>query len=287
MFKRSLKVRVSTETLTQLSPPLAPPPPPPLMPKTKGRGKAKKVGKGAAQPSEAAADDSQKQEHPSGAPYFLYEMQEEHAGSETDQNKAGVREEDTSAQLPAIKEQLLDEYMTPPMINSHSLSPYQSPSVSPKVLPLSSKCSPSLSSHDSPSPYQSPSLSPKLPTSLSPNRSPSISPSRSPVPSPPSFLLTELFCCTPAAPSGAERESGEEEELLTDRNQDDEEDLNEEESVALRMSAACLEETEVGSLSGAVEEAEETSPPSANEHITVQASSEQTERLCELRQKNV
>ncbi|XP_037544199.1 ras and Rab interactor 2 [Nematolebias whitei] len=276
MFKRSLKVRVSTETLTQLSPPLAPPPPPPLMPKTKGRCKVKKVGKEAAQPSEAAADDSQKQENPSGAPYFLFETQEEEeqAGSETDQNKAGVREEDTSAQLPAIKEQLLDEYMTPPVINSHSLSPYQSPSVSPKALPFSQKCSPSLSSHDSPSPYQSPSLSPKLPTSLSPNRSPSISPSRSPVPSPPSSPLTDLFCRTPAAPSGAERESGE--ELLTDRNQDDEEDLNEEESVALRMSAARLEEMEIGSLSGDVEEAVETSPPSASEQTTVQASSEQT-----------
>ncbi|KAM4620275.1 uncharacterized protein ACJ7VT_006966 [Polymixia lowei] len=41
MFKRSLKIRVSTETSSPLSPPLAPPPPPPLMPKTKGRCKAK------------------------------------------------------------------------------------------------------------------------------------------------------------------------------------------------------------------------------------------------------
>lgn len=234
------------------------------------------MGKGVAQPSDAAADDSQKLENLSGAPYFLFETQEEeHAGSQTDQNKAGVTEEDVSAQLPAIKEQLLDEYMAPPVINSHSLSPYQSPSVSPMVLPLFPKCSPSPPSHGSPSPYQSPSVSPKLPTSLTPNHSPSIFPSLSPVPSPPSSPLTELFCCIPAAPSGAERESGEE-GLLTDRNQDDKEDLTEEESAALQMSAARLEETESSSLSGDVEEAAETSPPSANEQSTVQASSEQT-----------
>lgn len=35
MFKRSLKIRISTESSTMLSPPLAPPPPPPLMPKKK------------------------------------------------------------------------------------------------------------------------------------------------------------------------------------------------------------------------------------------------------------
>ncbi|XP_067084948.1 ras and Rab interactor 1 [Osmerus mordax] len=37
-FKRSLKVRVSTETSGPLSPPVASPPPPPLLAKTKGRG---------------------------------------------------------------------------------------------------------------------------------------------------------------------------------------------------------------------------------------------------------
>ncbi|XP_017276871.1 ras and Rab interactor 1 isoform X2 [Kryptolebias marmoratus] len=262
MFKRSLKVRVSTETLTLLSPPLAPPPPPPLMPKTRGRCKGQKAGKGGAQPSAAAADDSQpqKQEAPSGTPHFLFEVQEE------DRSTAGVEEEDASAQLPAIKEDLLDEYMTPPVTNSHSLSPYHSPSVSPMAPPLFPKSSQSLSAHNSPSaspslsPYQSPSLSPKVLSSLSPNHSPSISPSLSPVSSSPS-PLTEPPCCTPAAPSGAERESEEEEEEpLTDRNQEEEEeeDLNEEESVASQLSAASLEERED-------EEAGGTSLLSANE----------------------
>ncbi|TSL04315.1 Ras and Rab interactor 2 [Bagarius yarrelli] len=38
-FKRSIKVRVSTETTSSLSPPVTPPPPPPLLAKAKGKGK--------------------------------------------------------------------------------------------------------------------------------------------------------------------------------------------------------------------------------------------------------
>ncbi|XP_013873093.1 wiskott-Aldrich syndrome protein homolog 1 [Austrofundulus limnaeus] len=247
MFKRSLKVRVSTETLTQLSPPLAPPPPPPLLPKTKGRCKAQRRGEG-------APADASRTQNPSGTPHFLFEMkEEEHEDSDTDQSKAGVKE--VSAQFPAIKEHLLDEYMTPPVNHPTSLSPYHSPSVSPIAPPLFPKSSPVLPSLDSLSPYQSPSISPKAPSS--PNRSPSISPSLS---SP----HTELVCSTP------EREEEEEEEELPERNQDDDEDLNKEESMELQMSAASLEDVESCSLNGNVEEAAETSEQ------TAEASSEQT-----------
>lgn len=38
-FKRSIKVRVSTENTSSLSPPVTPPPPPPLLAKAKGKGK--------------------------------------------------------------------------------------------------------------------------------------------------------------------------------------------------------------------------------------------------------
>lgn len=38
-FKRSIKVRVSTENSSSLSPPVTPPPPPPLLAKAKGKGK--------------------------------------------------------------------------------------------------------------------------------------------------------------------------------------------------------------------------------------------------------
>lgn len=39
LFKRSIKVRVSTETTSSLSPPVTPPPPPPLLAKAKSKGK--------------------------------------------------------------------------------------------------------------------------------------------------------------------------------------------------------------------------------------------------------
>ncbi|XP_076836518.1 ras and Rab interactor 1 isoform X2 [Brachyhypopomus gauderio] len=39
-FKRSVKVRVSTENTSSLSPPVSPPPPPPLLAKAKGKGKS-------------------------------------------------------------------------------------------------------------------------------------------------------------------------------------------------------------------------------------------------------
>ncbi|XP_062392671.1 ras and Rab interactor 2 [Sardina pilchardus] len=42
-FKRSIKVRVSTENTSMLSPPVAPPPPPPLLAKKKGKGVRQKA----------------------------------------------------------------------------------------------------------------------------------------------------------------------------------------------------------------------------------------------------
>lgn len=213
MFKRSLKVRISTETSTLLSPPLAPPPPPPLMPKTKGKCKALKRGQ-TQDPSEATQIDPtvkdsqpliQTQDTPSeaqvqpplAAAHFQPEMQEQgHTKMEPGQSKAGATGDEATAQQPTVMETLPDDsgYMQPsPAINfSHSLllSPYLSPSVSPLAPPLFPKVSPSLSPHDSPgaspslSPYQSPSLSPKVPISLSPYDSPSASPCLSPYQSP-------------------------------------------------------------------------------------------------------
>ncbi|XP_076605958.1 uncharacterized protein LOC143332425 [Chaetodon auriga] len=213
MFKRSLKVRISTETSTPLSPPLAPPPPPPLMPKTKGKCKALKRGQTQDQSQapqiDATVQDSQsliqtmdtpseaRVQPPSAAPHLPPEMQEPgQTQMEPGQSKAGAMGDEATAQLPTVMETLPDEsdYMQPsPVINlSHSplLSPYFSPSVSPLAPPLFPKVSPSLSPHDSPgaspslSPYQSPSLSPKVPFSLSPHESPSASPSLSPYQSP-------------------------------------------------------------------------------------------------------
>ncbi|KAM6907210.1 uncharacterized protein FYW49_013764 [Xenentodon cancila] len=240
MFKRSLKIRVSTEASTMLSPPLAPPPPPPLMPKTKGRCKAQEGGQGTAQPSERspqAAQVSQKaaetQAQPllqtqeplregkveplSAASHFQPETEDQDQDQEIKpgKSKSRIKGEEAAAQLPAVTAHLLNDYMKPSSVMNlsypPSLSPYQSPSVSPRAPQLLPKMYPSLSPHDSPaaspslSPYQSPSLSPKVLASLSHNYSPSFSPetSSSPSPrnSPASSPLKEEACCTPAAPS--------------------------------------------------------------------------------------
>uniref|UniRef100_A0A3P9AUY0 Ras and Rab interactor 1 n=1 Tax=Maylandia zebra TaxID=106582 RepID=A0A3P9AUY0_9CICH len=199
MFKHSLKVRVSTETSTMLSPPLAPPPPPPLMPKTKGRCKAQKSGqetlelrKGqTAQDSHTQPvtqnDPSGGQPQPSSAiPQIQPGMQEQQM--EARQSKEGVKEEEATAQPPAIKEHLPadSDYMKPcPIISFPNCA-----SLSSKPPPLFPKIFQSLSPRDSPSaspslsPYQSPSVSPKMHISLSPNDSPSLSPSHSPYQSP-------------------------------------------------------------------------------------------------------
>ncbi|XP_070699950.1 ras and Rab interactor 1-like [Pempheris klunzingeri] len=278
MFKRSLKVRISTETSTLLSPPLSPPPPPPLMPKTKRKCKSQK------QP----------------------EMQEQgQTQMETGQSKAGVREEAAIAQLPSVIEHLPDDsdYMQPsPMISSsHSplLSPYLSQSVSPMAPPLFPKVSPSLSPYDSPSaspslsPYQSPSPSPKVPFPLSPQDSPSASPSLSPYQSPspspkvpfslspftsPCFSqLAEQIYHTPATPSRpdqrrSEREA-EEEGAGEDQNKDEDGETNEglhkmreeeeeEVGLVLLMNAASLGDTDSSSSFSSLEAAGETPPHS-------------------------
>nr|XP_046265770.1 proline-rich protein 36-like [Scatophagus argus]XP_046265772.1 proline-rich protein 36-like [Scatophagus argus] len=249
MFKRSLKVRISTETSTMLSPPLAPPPPPPLMPKTKGKCKAQ-APRQAGQIDSTFQDSQQslKQmqdnpnevqvQHSSSSPHFQLELQEQgQTQMGPGQSKAGVRGDEAAAQLPTVMEHLPDgsDYMEPsPLISfSHSplFPPYLSPSVSPTARPLFPKVSPTLSPHDSPgaspslSPYQSPSLSPKLPRSLSPRDSPSASPSLSPYQSPspspqvPFSLspftslalspLTEQAYQTPVSPSRPDQQSSE------------------------------------------------------------------------------
>ncbi|MED6236972.1 hypothetical protein ATANTOWER_016945 [Ataeniobius toweri] len=230
MFKRNLKVRVSTETSTSLSPPLVPPPPPPLMPKIKGRCKGLKGGGGGGPLHVAQADQPSTElgEQPPSDLYFWSEM------CETGHTKADIKQEVASAELPAIMEHLLDDYMQPcPVVSAHSPSPspYQSPSISPRAPPLFPKTCPSLSPRDSPSaspsisPYQSPSLSPKVPQSLSPYDSPNISPSVSPATSLNSSPLRERVCCADAASSGPdEQRSGweaEEEAAHTDKSKED------------------------------------------------------------------
>ncbi|XP_035522944.1 ras and Rab interactor 1-like [Morone saxatilis] len=228
MFKRSLKVRISTETSTLLSPPLAPPPPPPLMPKTKGKCKARKCGQ-AQLPGQATqigptVQDSQSQPliqtqdtpseaqvQPASATPHQPEMQDPgQPQMEPGQSKSGALGLEATAQLPAVMENLPDDsdYMQPSsMINSsHSpiFSPYLSPSASPKAPPLFPKVSSSVSPRDFPSlsPYQSPSISPKVPFSLSPHCSPSASPSLSPYQSPslsPKVPFSLSPHCSPSA----------------------------------------------------------------------------------------
>ncbi|XP_015229376.1 PREDICTED: ras and Rab interactor 3-like [Cyprinodon variegatus] len=226
MFKRSLKVRVSTETSSLLSPPLAPPPPPPLMPKTKGRRKGLKAG-GFVKPNGDTFHVAQvepplielEEEPPSGDLSLMSDIKEEgqpECGSSTT--------EDDKQEVPAA---LLDDYLHPnPVISAPSLSPYQSPSISPRAPPLFPKTSYSLSPRNSPSaspsisPYQSPSLSPKVPLSLSPYDSPNLSPSPSPVTVLNTSALAEQDCCADAAPSGSGQEAVKE-VTHTDKNTED------------------------------------------------------------------
>lgn len=158
--KHSLKVRVSMETSTMLSPPLAPPPPPPVLPKAK-RGQARGP----------AAQEQLQLPATSPGPW---------AG---DGDGAQADDSDYLQPSPAIN-LTLSPYLSPsatatlfprgpPSLSPHdspadspSLSPYQSPSVSPKL-----SRSPGITSPVSP--YQSPSPSPKIPFSLSPFTSPS------------------------------------------------------------------------------------------------------------------
>ncbi|KAM3601617.1 uncharacterized protein V6R79_015690 [Siganus canaliculatus] len=284
MFKRSLKVRISTETSTMLSPPLSPPPPPPLMPKSKGKCKALKQGQ-AQGPSEATVQDSQ-----------LQPQTTESLSASDVQGQGQSEGGDTAAQLPTVMEQLTDDsdYMQPsPSINVSSsplLSSYHSPSIPAVARPPFPKVSPSLSPHDSPcdspslSPYQSPSLSPKAPLSLSPYdspaASPSISPYQSPSPSPrvpfslspftsPSFpQLAESAYDIPTAHSRPDPEA---EEQMVDAggNKDGDTQINEEEldekkeeGLVLQMNAASLSDTDSYSSFSSLEGEAESVPHS-------------------------
>ncbi|XP_054907589.1 ras and Rab interactor 1-like [Poeciliopsis prolifica] len=270
MFKRSLKIRVSTETSSSLSPPLAPPPPPPLMPKTKARCKDLKGGG-----IKSKGGTLQVEQPPSVDLYVWPEIQEEgQAESEMGHTEADIKQEMALAQLPAIMEHLLDDYMQPcSAVSTHtpSLSPYQSPSVSPRAPPLFPKAchsrSPRYSPSSSPSfsPYQSPSISPKVPLSLSPYDSPSTSPSLSPVTSMNSSSLSEQVCCEEAAPSGSDeqRPAQETEATYTGRDKDDngeakdsnEKTENEENNMDVKSA-----EAEIFNSGNNLEEATETPP---------------------------
>lgn len=164
MFKRSIKVRISTETSTLLSPPLAPPPPPPLMPKTKSRCKAGKQVQRAAQSHEAitlSQDTTPAVQDINNKDYV--------EPSSTSLPRAQEVIEEEEAQLPTVKETPAEEsdYMQPSPVVNPSLSPYFFPKTAPKKpLTLSPYDSPSTS--PSISPYPSPSPSPKIPFPLSP-----------------------------------------------------------------------------------------------------------------------
>ncbi|XP_041656546.1 ras and Rab interactor 1-like isoform X2 [Cheilinus undulatus] len=273
MFKRSLKVRVSTETSSLLSPPLIPPPPPPLMPKTRGRCKAQKQGNKNTQIDPTIQDCSTEgsPKPPSAAPLFQNEMQEH---------------EEAADQLPPVMGNLLEDsdYMQPPstITTSHtpSLSPYLSPSVPPMAPPIFPKVSQSFSPHDSPgaspslSPYQSPCLSPRALSSLSPYESPNASPSVSPSPSPqvpfslspftsPAFPdLVEQVYHTPVSSPRPDQLRQERETEMEGTGVDEKktnEDLNkkEEDGLVLQMSAAALSDN--CSSSFRVEETAESS----------------------------
>lgn len=282
MFKRSLKVRISTETSTLLSPPLAPPPPPPLMPKTKGKRKAQKVGQAQVQSQVTQINPKVQDSHPQpltqdipsqgkaqapfAAPLSLTELQERGKTQiEPGQSKTGVRGDEAAAKLLPVKESLPpdSDYMQPsPVVNlSHSPlhSPYLSPSVSSMAPPIFPKVSPSLSPHDSPSaspslsPYQSPSPSPKIPFSLSPFTSPSFS------------QLAVQTCHTHAAPSGDDQKSSKKEAERDGagaaENKTDDKELckkreEEQEDLLLQMDAASSDTdscSSFSSLEGAAE----------------------------------
>ncbi|KAK7925907.1 hypothetical protein WMY93_008217 [Mugilogobius chulae] len=159
MFKRSLKVRVSTESSTLLSPPQSPPPPPPLMPKSKGRCKAKEKATKQNEKIKDTCDD------------VVQEKAETNAEVEEDYTKlpSKTREEvpfEDILPLPAVKESLIEDvdYKQPsPCVNaSHPLSQH--------LLPKLPKKSPRNSPATSPavSPYQSPVPSPKMLSPLLP-----------------------------------------------------------------------------------------------------------------------
>lgn len=190
--KHSLKVRVSMETSTMLSPPLAPPPPPPVLPKAK-RGQTR----GPAAPEQLQL--------PVTCPHSQDGEQEQ---NQTLEERAWAGAHAAGAD---------SDYLQPSPAINFTLCP----SLSPSARSLFPKGPPSLSPHDSPadspllSPYQSPSVSPKLPRSpdtASPYQSPSPSPkipfSLSPFTSPSFVHLAEQAYHTPAVAASRSDEWG-------------------------------------------------------------------------------
>ncbi|XP_061660261.1 ras and Rab interactor 1-like [Syngnathoides biaculeatus] len=226
LLKRSVKVRISTETSSLMLPPLAPPPPPPLMPKTTRKCKARK------QTTPVPLGPQSSHVYPSSA-----------------------MEEQAEVKLPTLVEHPTDDadYLQPSSAIASSVSPSLSPYTAESVPPLPPKVSPSArnpptSFPPSPSQYQFPSLSPRAPLSLSasPYQSPSSSPeglfSLSPFFSPSLAQLVE-------ASQTPERESREEEGLIEGKGV---EELHKE------MEAASLDETDTCSSFSSLEGEAET-----------------------------
>ncbi|KAG7272019.1 hypothetical protein CRUP_004178, partial [Coryphaenoides rupestris] len=295
LFKRSLKVRVSTETTSYLSPPIAPPPPPPLMPKTRGKCKAKlRTGAQDPQglpPSQTSAGPG---EHSPGTPTKHIQgdpVQPQDAPMEAQPGvpgPGGREEEEDPAKdqipvevgpIPAGLEdtdslQDESEYMEPSQevnINRHAsptVSPYLTPAPSPRESPSPFlKVSPSLSPHNSTSvsPMVSPSHSPKLPFSLSPFASPYISPYVSPTAEDPYHVP----CSTPLRLAEKDIAVGDQELGDCERKEDHDDETikdGEEEEVGLlleQLYASNLNDPECcDSLSSSEGEEEENLLPS-------------------------
>ncbi|KAM8835861.1 uncharacterized protein ACB058_016977 isoform 3-T3 [Synchiropus picturatus] len=175
LCKRSLKVRVSTETSTLLSPPLAPPPPPPLLPKAKG------LKRGAAKPN---------QEEDQSGQFLTADITGGPQVPEVEQP-----EDETLATIPEF---LPSDYMDPTSVTSQpSLSPYLPPPLPAKASATHSPASDPPAAAPALSPYQFPSPSPNPSFFLAPRESagdsPSLSPYQSPSPSPRALLPLSPF----------------------------------------------------------------------------------------------
>ncbi|XP_053702236.1 ras and Rab interactor 1-like isoform X1 [Synchiropus splendidus] len=175
LCKRSLKVRVSTETSTLLSPPLAPPPPPPLLPKAKG------LKRGAAKPN---------QEEDQSGQFLTADITGGPQVPEVEQP-----EDETLATIPEF---LPSDYMDPTSVTSQpSLSPYLPPPLPAKASATHSPASDPPAAAPALSPYQFPSPSPNPSFFLAPcesaGDSPSLSPYQSPSPSPRALLPLSPF----------------------------------------------------------------------------------------------
>ncbi|KAK0153566.1 Ras and Rab interactor 1 [Merluccius polli] len=215
-FKRSVKVRVSTETTSSLSPPLAPPPPPPLMPKTRRKCKAKLGTRTVAQdpqrppqcptsaePGEHSVNSATQSQGDQVPPQdALMEAQPGApgpSGQEEDQteDRAPVEAEP----IPAGPEATDSEDDEATVESLQDESDYMKPS---QMVNMKRQASPTVLPHLSPVPSPRESISPflKVSPSLSPHNSTSVSPSLSPYQSP--SPSPKLFSLSPFASPTAE-----------------------------------------------------------------------------------